>query len=286
LALKGGNNNFGIVTEIEFTTFEQGLIWTGTVYNPVTSVDGVISEFVNISSADVYDEFASFITTFVYNQARGISVVANNLDYTKEVEGVPSVYQGIYALPNFVNTSQIVNMTSLSKATAALNPDGARSFSVVTTLVSTTAMIKAAYNQWSAVVPVIANVSNIVFSLSLEPLPLAFYGRHANDNALGLAGKTKPLVVTLVTVTWTNAADDTLVTNTSNSLLKAINDQARQLGDLDDFIYLNYAGQFQDPISSYGAQSVSKLQEVRKRVDPEGVFTYQVPGGYKVPNPE
>jgi len=31
---------------------------------------------------------------------------------------------------------------------------------------------------------------------------------------------------------------------------------------------LNYAGQFQDPISSYGAQSVSKLQEVRKRVDP------------------
>lgn len=144
-------------------------------------------------------------------------------------------------------------------------------------------MIKAAYTLWNASLPAIANVPGIIFSYSLEPLPPVFYNRHATTNALGLAGNTKPLIVALITTTWTNAADDALVTNTSNALLKAINAKAKQLGGLDEYIYLNYAGQFQDPIASYGAASVGKLQKVRQRVDPGGVFTYLVPGGYKIP---
>lgn len=124
-ALKGGNNNFGIVTNIQFTTFKQGPIWCGTVYNPITVVDSVIAEFVKLNSATSYDQYASFITTFVYNQARGIALVANNLDYTKETGG-PALYKGITDLPNLVNTSQIANLTSVSQATAALNPNGQR----------------------------------------------------------------------------------------------------------------------------------------------------------------
>jgi hypothetical protein len=124
-ALKGGNNNFGIVTRIEFTTFQQGLIWAGTVYTPVAYVDDIIREFVKLNSVDNYDEYASFITTFAYNQARGGAVIANLLEYTKEVDS-PSLYKGILDLPNLVNTSQVMNMTSLSKATAALNPKGSR----------------------------------------------------------------------------------------------------------------------------------------------------------------
>ena len=124
-ALKGGNNNFGIVTRIEFTTFKQGLIWAGTVYTPIACVDDIIREFVKLNSADNYDEYASIITTFAYNQARGAAIIANLLEYTKEVDN-PSLYKGILDLPNLVNNSQIMNMTSLSKATAALNPKGSR----------------------------------------------------------------------------------------------------------------------------------------------------------------
>jgi hypothetical protein len=144
-------------------------------------------------------------------------------------------------------------------------------------------VIKAAYNHWNASVPAISDVSNIIFCLSLEPLPPIFYGRHAKDNALGLADRTRALVVALLTATWSNEADDRLVTNTTNSLLSAINDETRQLGGLDNFVYLNYAGQFQDPIGSYGVDSVNRLRKVRERADPEGVFTSQVPGGYKIP---
>lgn len=90
--------------------------------------------------------------------------------------------------------------------------------------------------------------------------------------------------ITLVSATWFTPADDALVGATAQSLLDAINTAAKWLGGLDPYIYLNYAGQYQDPISSYGAKSIGQLQQVKKRVDPKGTFTHQVPGGYKIPS--
>lgn len=144
-------------------------------------------------------------------------------------------------------------------------------------------MIKAAYAQWEASLPSIRDVSNLVWAFALEPLPPKIYGRHAEENALGLADRSGSLVVALLTVTWTEACDDALVNDAAKKLMDAIENKAQQLGDLDPFIYLNYADKDQDPISSYGKASVDRLRAVQERVDPKGIFTNQVPGGYKIP---
>jgi hypothetical protein len=127
-------------------------------------------------------------------------------------------------------------------------------------------------------------VAGVTWALALEPLPPAIYARAAKENALGLSNRTEPLVVAVLSPSWQNAADDDLVASTAESLMSAIDDEARNLGAFDPFIYLNYAGEFQDAIASYGPASVQQLQQVKNRVDPRGVFTYQVPGGYKVPS--
>ncbi|KAI1074432.1 hypothetical protein F5B20DRAFT_439792 [Whalleya microplaca] len=282
-ALKGGNNNFGIVTRIDLTTFEQGLVWMGVVYNALSYIDDVIGEFVRINSADAYDEYASFITTFGYSQAQGLAVISNQLEYTKELES-PPVYQGLLSLPNLRYTSQLAKMINLAKAIAALQPNGARSLSLVSTLVSSVAVLKAAYNHWNTSVPAIANVSNIIWALVLEHLPPAIYARHAKSNAMCLETREDALVVTLLSVTWSDAADDKLIADTAHKLMEDIENEARRLGGFDPFVYLNYAGQYQDPIGSYGIESVSRLRTIREKLDPKGVFTYQVPGGYKIPN--
>ncbi|KAI1401829.1 hypothetical protein F4819DRAFT_496425 [Hypoxylon fuscum] len=281
-ALKGGNNNFGVVTRIDFSTFTQGLIWTGNVYNNLSIADDVISELVKICSADAYDEYASIITTFGYSQARGLAVISSVLEYTKEVDS-PPIYQDLLSLPNLMSTSQLMNMTTLAKTTQAYSPEHPRSINRVRTLVLSTTVIKAAYAQWEASLPSIRDVSNLVWAFALEPLPPKIYGRHAEENALGLADRSGSLVVALLTVTWTEACDDALVNDAAKKLMDAIENKAQQLGDLDPFIYLNYADKDQDPISSYGKASVDRLRAVQERVDPKGIFTNQVPGGYKIP---
>lgn len=124
-ALKGGNNNFGIVTRMDFTTFKQGLIWTGNVYQDLSIVDDVISELVKITSPDAYDEHASIITTFGFSQARGLSVISSVLAYTKEVE-TPPIYKDFLSLPNLMNTSSLANMTAASKTTRSYSPEHPR----------------------------------------------------------------------------------------------------------------------------------------------------------------
>jgi FAD/FMN-containing dehydrogenase len=127
-ALRGGNNNFGIVTRIDLRTFEQGLIWAGNMVLPVSSVDNNISEFVKINSADKYDEYASLITTFVFSAARNMSVISNLLEYTKAEEGSPnpSVFEGILNLPSLFSTTKTTNMATHSHEIAALRPSGPR----------------------------------------------------------------------------------------------------------------------------------------------------------------
>jgi hypothetical protein len=125
-SLKGGNNNFGIVTRVDLQTFQQGLIWAATLYNDLSLVDSVISEFVKINSPTTYDEYASLIVTFGFSQARGLSVISSNLEYTKPVETTPAVYAGLFSLPSLLSTSRVTNTTDLAFATQALQPNGAR----------------------------------------------------------------------------------------------------------------------------------------------------------------
>jgi hypothetical protein len=57
---------------------------------------------------------------------------------------------------------------------------------------------------------------------------------------------------------------------------------ASGMGLLHRFQYLNYADKQQNPIRSYGPQSVAELQATSKKFDPKGLFQRQAPGGFKL----
>lgn len=69
----------------------------------------------------------------------------------------------------------------------------------------------------------------------------------------------------------------------------ALEDFVRQFDNLmeeegvgHEFVYLNYAAAFQDPLGSYGKAELEKLKGVARRYDPRGVFQKQLVGGFKV----
>lgn len=121
--LRGGMNNFGIVTRIEFKTFPQGLLWTGSVYSPLSSINEQAKVFANITQAENYDNYASFIFGFGYSKERNLSVIIHELIYTKPVEN-PEYYQGFLELPSILSKSSITSASSLALANANQLPIG------------------------------------------------------------------------------------------------------------------------------------------------------------------
>lgn len=144
-------------------------------------------------------------------------------------------------------------------------------------------MLRLAFDAWNASLVGVLDVSGLIWSLSLDPIPPSMYQRDANTNVLGLDNRTGSLVVCLLSQAWSNEADDERMYKASAALITTIEDAARSLDAYDPFLYLPYAAFWQKPIESYGPTRVKQLHELRERIDPRGVFTHLVPGGFKLP---
>lgn len=310
-ALSGGSNNFGIVTRIDFAAINQGQIWGGNIYYTIDTIDAQLRALAKISNAETYDDYASLIMTFSYAGSEDLSLVVNAIEYTKD-EADPPVFQPLLDIPSIANTMHVDSIANIALAQAetmvigdrydahnmipnllrghASSSDKSHSYLYMTiTHGNSLPMLNATYHAWSNSVANITarstNRTDITWSLSLEPLPPAIYARNAN-NALGLSGQEGSLMVVLLTVSWTQAANDEVIQGTSESLFKAIRSAAVALGEYSPFLYLNYANTAAwqgNPIASYGVESVSRLRKAAAEVDPRGVFQKNVPGGYKLP---
>lgn len=99
--LRGGSNNFGIVTRIDFRTFEQGSLWYSMHINLLTEVDKLIKIYGDIMAPQNYDPNASYLAGWAYNARMGVSVALNELVYTQPNGDVtPEYFKPIIELPS------------------------------------------------------------------------------------------------------------------------------------------------------------------------------------------
>jgi FAD/FMN-containing dehydrogenase len=113
--LKGGNNNFGIVTSFSFRTFEYKGMWGGLVIYPETTIQAQFKALVNF--ADKMDENikGAAIVMPVYQSAVGADLILNAYDYAEPVSR-PAAYEEFLAIPgNISDTTGIRNMSSLAQ---------------------------------------------------------------------------------------------------------------------------------------------------------------------------
>lgn len=280
-ALKGGANNFGVVTRFDLAAFPQGEILQGPISSPFSEREAVFKAFANLAGSLNYDPYASLVTGLTWLPSTGWGNVTTTAAYTKPATSPPA-FKEFIAVPNTTSSLKLSKLSAIANETAP--PLWEWTFHTATYGVSASLLnkITASFNKTMSTTAI---PSLILWTYALEPLPTAItqYGDKKGGNSLGTSLQAGNSVVLLLTGIWNSTADDVLVAQTANKMLKDANRIAKGMGLLREFQYINYADPSQDPIGSYGAANVRRLKAASRKYDAKGVFQKQVPGGFKLP---
>lgn len=137
---------------------------------------------------------------------------------------------------------------------------------------------------WKTNAASIAKVSGLTYTmLNQHLLPIVIRRTTGlGGNSLGLDDADGPLVLSLLSITWANAAEDDAVMAAAKSLIEQIENAAKDRGVYHAYKYLNYANAGQAVFDGYGQASKAYLQAMSRRYDPHGFFQTRVPGGFKL----
>ncbi|RYP13801.1 hypothetical protein DL767_010580 [Monosporascus sp. MG133] len=291
-ALKGGGNNFGVVTRFDMRTFTQGPFWGGAVFYFAdqfpTQVEALVNEMTRPNASEETHIMISLF--FAEELAKGMglnqALGLNQAYYTQEVEK-PPVLEPFVAMQPQIEQLNSMRMTSLKDAAeeqAAMARTGVRCAYMNTTVKPDVATLKAASELFSAALEKVKDLEGIVYSLTMQPYPASLLKKtdELGGNVLGLESANGSLISFLFLMYWKNRSDDQVILKTSQELLDQVDTDAAARGTAVPYKYLNYAFTGQDPIGSYGAGNKEFLQRVSEKYDPEGLFQKVVPGGFKL----
>ena len=122
-ALRGGGNQFGIVTHFDLVTFPQGDIWGGMPVYPITANDSLLNAYTNFANNIPNDPSASLYMGFIlFNDSYTASV---GLYYDKPIVN-PPIYHEFLEIPSLQSILGVHTLPEVTDLINELNPAGFR----------------------------------------------------------------------------------------------------------------------------------------------------------------
>ena len=300
-ALRGGGNNFGIVTRFDLLTFEQGKMWGGMVTYTEDNMPALNAGLYDFNINHYKDPYAALILAYVYVPAEKIFLASCDLEYGKPTPD-PPILSNFTRLANISDTTRITNLTDLTLELNATQPAGLRETFWTFTVHNDLEIMSDIQALFSSMVLPIANVSALLPALVFQPISTAMTSHFTKNggNALGITAADGPLirksrlyslmvpkltlelVVINISIAWADIADDDRVMGFASEFISKGIAMAKSRGVAYRYIYENYAAQDQDVFAGYGWENQAKLRAIHQKYDPKNVFTKLQPGYFKV----
>lgn len=290
--LKGGSNNFGIVTSFTLRSLPSAPVWASQTIAPAFQHAKALKAYhdylthADSSKPGAFDENAAGpILSFNYIQKIGLQLIALNLVYTKAPEDKewPAHWKqtGFSSLWRLYRSSKVQSHTSVVEQFGRHSPYGTRHVLATTTIRNNAETMKAAYAIFCENTTKLRHVKDLLFSFTFQAI-LPRWMNKGYPNVLGLEGCTEPLIILGCAVTWAEAKDDELVRSTIRYILEQIDVAAAARQSNHPYRFMNYCMDWQRPYESLGEENLKLMREASQKYDPDGLFQSGCAGGFKL----
>lgn len=282
-ALRGGGNNFGIVTRFNVAAIPRApTMWGGMRTHLPTEFPALINAFYNLGVNAKKDGKAHQILSFGW---AGFEVAQVELEYADPIPNAP-VLAEYNAIPNAVaDQTGLMSLSNLTSILAgAATGAGLRQAFWTSTVKLDKELATLTKDIFFEELSAVVDVQDILPSLSLQVFtePQLEKMARRGGNALGLSAKDGPLMNVLVGLKWSNSADDTRVNRFAAKVHERVVAAAAAKGKTSSYLYMNYASPYQNVVAGYGAASQARLKAISKKYDPASVFQKLQPGYFKL----
>ncbi|PHH59309.1 hypothetical protein CDD81_3401 [Ophiocordyceps australis] len=285
-ALKGGGNNFGIVTRFDMATFAAPPAFLhGSVTFALHAAPHLAKAYVNYVSCLNHRPDSHVLVAWETrpNQDCLIRLMVFGLDGIKD-------HPDLLPLINCPGAH-----TDLQLSTVATNvgqflmPSDKENIWFSATFRANPQVILHAARIYPPLLALIKShvPSGDFFSLlTFQPLPASFAQR-SHQNVIGIdAADGDCILLALVLQVASPSLCNDIVIPAAKALVANLEDFARSLDAFVPWRYANYCSPHQDPAASFGARNLSFVRHVAARYDPQAIFQNRVPGGFKIPPPQ
>ncbi|KAF7713390.1 Solanapyrone synthase [Penicillium ucsense] len=280
-ALRGGGNNFGLVTKYNLYTIPCPTMRGGARVFTQNNFPEVIDAFINVVNNATVDGKAQQYVAFLQNQ--GTNIASAELTYVEDVAD-PAIFRQYRSIPAIADSTSTKTLVEYVQYLELDNPFGYREIYWPITVQLNEEFSNWVVNLFYSLIPQVINLkgANPVIIYQGITIPELNNMTRYGGNALGLDASKGPLHLMHVAFWWQDAADDDTVYAWIHSFWDQVIAKAQGMGIFDEYIYMNYASMFQDPVAGYGAGNKARLQQISSRFDPNGVFQKLQPGYFKL----
>lgn len=278
-ALRGGGNNFGIVTAFHMELLERRPeIWrAGTTYSWDKIPDLVSAQHNFVTESQ--DQDLDAVGLFPYGYIQRYDMFASfpiliHLSHESTTTW-PAAFKAFEDIEQVPNATELVvkPMSEVTEDIRKLNPYGMRTIYKTITYRSSPEVDKKVLKIYENEVEPCKDVEGIIPVIIFHPTPRGMTSKMTKNggNALGIV-ESEPLTIMQTSWMWKNKEDDSLNYKAVESIFRRATEAAKEAGVLIPYIYQNYAHKDQDVFTGYGKENQARLKKVQRKVDPDGVF--------------